>query len=537
MKRTATDAGELFPLQRALQDLRQRFADAVIDADRGSLREHFVVVPAERLAEVARAAHASWGGQLVHAFALDERDPHGRFRLHALFSMAPEDAILTLVSAVPEDAPRYPSMTPGCPAAHWVERELMDLMGIAPEGHPDPRPLVAHAGWPAKAHPLRRDFVPPAGWAWPPRFAAPRAAGEGSFEIPVGPIHAGVIEPGHFRFSTVGEVVLRLDVRLGWTYRGLETLAQGAPLGRALEIAERACGMCAFSHALAFSQAVEEVAGLLAPPRARALRVIAAELERLVNHLGDVAWILNDTAYVVGFAEGMRLKETVQQAVAALFGHRFLRGVCVPGGVLRDLDDAQQMWLRKVLSDVRGAAETLVRVALDNAEVVDRLRATGPLPKAAARDLGVVGPAARASGLARDTRRDHPYATYRELDFRIPVRDEGDVMARLEVRADEVQESLNLIDQLLLRLPGGPLNAHLGAVPDGGAGLSLVESPRGRLAHWVRTGPGGTIESWRMRSASHANWPAVAAAGLESIVPDFPLVNKSFNLCYACADR
>jgi Ni,Fe-hydrogenase III large subunit len=233
----------------------------------------------------------------------------------------------------------------------------------------------------------------------------------------------------------------------------------------------------------------------------------------------------------------MRLRETVQQAVAALFGHRFLRGVCVPGGVLRDLDDPQQEWLRRVLAEVRAGAEDLVRVAADNAEVADRLRGAGTLPKEAALDLGVVGPAARASGLARDTRRDHPYAAYRELDFRVPVRDEGDVMARFELRAEEIQESLNLVDQLALRLPGGPLNVHLGAIPAGEAALSLVESPRGRLLHWVRTGSRGTIETWRMRSASHANWPAVAVAALESIVPDFPLVNKSFNLCYACADR
>lgn len=537
MTRRDDGAGELFPLQRALHDLRQRFGDAVIDADRGSLREHFVVVPGERLAEVARAAHAEWGGQLVHAFALDERDPHGRFRLHALFSMAPEDAVLTLVSAVPEDAPRYPSMTPGCPAAHWVERELRDLVGVVPEGHPDPRPLVAHDGWPAGAHPLRRDFVPPAKWSWAPRFAVPRDPSPGVFEVPVGPIHAGIIEPGHFRFTTVGESVLALDVRLGWAYRGLETLARGAPLGRALEIAERACGACAFSHALAFSQAVEEVAGLLAPPRARALRVLAAELERLAGHLADVAGILNDVAYAVGFAEAMRLRETVQQACAALFGHRYLRGVCVPGGVLRDLDDPQQMWLRRVLADVRADAEALVTAAVANPEVLDRLRGTGPLPKAAALDLGVVGPAARASGLARDTRRDHPYAAYRELDFRVPVREEGDVLARLAVREEEIQESLNLVDQLVLRLPGGPLNVHLGAIPAGGTGLALVESPRGRLVHWLRTGPGGTVAEWRMRSASHANWPAVAVAALEAIVPDFPLVNKSFNLCYACADR
>ncbi len=531
------ESGELFPLERALRGLKERFADAVIDADRGSVREHLVVVPAARLADVARALHAEWGGALVTAFALDERDPHGRFRLHAVFSMAPEDALLTLVAAVPEDAPSYPSLTPGCPAAHWLERELRDLLGVVPAGHPDPRPLVAHAGWPAGTHPLRRDFAPPEGLAWAPRFEARPVAGEGVFEIPVGPIHAGIIEPGHFRFASVGEAIAQLDVRLGWTYRGLETLARGASAGRALEIAERACGLCAFSHALAFSQALEEATGVLAPARARALRTLAAEFERLYNHASDLALAFSTVAWVVGSIEAARLKEVLQRAIEAAFGHRFLRGIAVPGGVLRDLDESQQTWLRAVLADVRADFESLARALRANASVVERFTGAGTLATATARDLGVVGPAARAAGLPGDTRRDHPYAFYRDVDFVVPLREAGDALARVELRFDELHESLNVADQLLLRLPGGPLTTHLGEIPPGASGLGLVESPRGRLAHWVRTGPGGTVDEWRLRSASHANWPALAVAVLDSIVPDFPLVNKSFNLCYACVDR
>jgi Ni,Fe-hydrogenase III large subunit len=273
------------------------------------------------------------------------------------------------------------------------------------------------------------------------------------------------------------------------------------------------------------------------PLRARALRVIAAELERLYNHASDVAGILNDVAYTVGWAEGMRIKETLQQLNDALFGHRFLRGVCVPGGVARDLDDAQQLWMRDVLGDVRADFETLVRLATENAAVMDRLTGTGTLTRQAAHDLGVVGPAARASGLDRDARRDHAYAFYRDLDFRVPLRESGDVLARLQMRADEAHESINLIDQLVLRLPGGPLAQHVAPAPAGRWGVGLVESPRGMLMHWARVDGREGIESWRVRSASYANWPALALAVLGNIVPDFPLINKSFNLCYACADR
>ena len=528
---------ERFPLERALRGIRERFADAVIDADRMSLREHLVVVPAARLPEVAGAIPREWGGALIAAFALDEREPHGRFRLHYQFSMAPEDAVLTLIAAVPGEAPAFPSVTPAVPAAHWLEREMRDLLGVIPEGHPDPRPLVAHDGWPEGAYPLRKDFAPPHTWSWAPRFAFSPVEGEGVFEIPVGPTHAGIIESGHFRFSSVGEAILKLEVRLGWKYRGLETLVQGQPLSRGLEIAERACGMCAFSHALAFSIAVEELSGALPPPRARAIRSLAGELERLVNHVGDIAGMLTDVAYVAGAAEGLRIKEVLQQAGDVLFGQRFLRGVCVPGGVRRDLDEAQQRWLRDVLSAVRADVEDLVRSCLANAAVLDRLQGTGRLAREVAADLGVTGPAARASGIPRDARRDHPYAAYRELDFQVPVREGGDVLARLEVRADEIHESLNIIDQLLLRLPGGPLVQRLGGLTPGRWGLGLVESPRGLLVHWLRPGPGGSVADWRVRSPSHANWPAVAHAVLDDIVPDFPLINKSFNLCYACVDR
>jgi len=528
---------ELFPLERTLRGLKERFADAVIDADRNSLREHLVVVPAARLREVAGAVHSEWGGTLVTAFALDERQPHGRFRLHYLFSMAPDDAVITLIAAVPADDPRFPSVTPEVQAAHWLEREMQDLMGVVADGHPDPRPLVAHDGWPRGCHPLRRDFAPPSDMNWPPRFSFTPVEGDGVFEIPVGPIHAGIIEPGHFRFATVGESILKLDVRLGWKYRALETLARGQPVERVLEIAERACGLCAFSHALAFSGAVEEAAGVMAPPRARALRSLAAELERLYNHCGDLAGVLLDVAYAVGAAEGQRLKEVAQQVCDALFGHRFLRGLCVPGGVTRDLDDAQQHWLRAVLARVRTEVEELVRAATSNAAVLDRLAGAGALSQEAARDLGVVGPAARACGVAHDVRRAHPYAFYRDLQFQVPVRADGDVLARFALKADEIQESLNIVDQMLLRLPGGPLREEHVVPPAGRSGLGLVESPRGLLSHWVRAGEEGRMDEWRMRSASHANWPAVANAVRDNIVPDFPLINKSFNLCYACVDR
>jgi Ni,Fe-hydrogenase III large subunit/Ni,Fe-hydrogenase III component G len=529
--------GELFPMDRALRGIRDRFADAVIDAERTSLREHLVVLPAERLAEVAGAVANEWGGLLLTMFGLDERAEGGRYRLHVMFSMAPEDAILTLVAAVPELAPAYRAVTTTVHAAHWLERELADMLGVKPIGHPSPRPLVGHQGWPAGMHPLRKDFALSATVSWPPRFSFVPVEGEGVFEIPVGPIHAGVIEPGHFRFSTVGEAVVKLEVKLGWTWRGLEKLAEGASLTRGLELAERLCGTCSFSNALAFCSAAEELAGATVPPRGRALRSLAGELERITNHLGDMMGILNDIAWVVGAAELARLRETMQQMADGLFGHRFLRGVCVPGGVARDLDDPQQLWLRRMLAELRADLQHTCRAATANAAVMDRLVGTGVLAAETARDLGVTGVAARASGLTIDGRRDHPYAFYRDLDFQVVTRRNGDVLARFEQRLEEIHESLNLIEQMILRLPGGPIAQHLGELPPGRWGFGLVESPRGLASQWLRADARGRIGEWRVRSASHAIWPAVALSVPGNIVPDFPLINKSFNLCYACTDK
>lgn len=527
----------MFPLDRALRGIRERFADAVIDADRISLRERTVVVPSDRLAEVAAAVVNEWGGLFLQVFALDERAVHGRFRLHASFSMAPEDAVLTLIAAVPGDAPRYPAIGAHLPAAVWCERELRDLTGVVPEGLPDPRPLIAHDGWPAGMHPLRKDFTLPESVAWAPRFTVPPVEGAGVFGIPVGPIHAGTIEPGHFRIASTGESVLALDVRLGWSWRALEKLAEGATSQRGLEIAERLCGSCAFSHALAWCRAIEELSGAPVPPRGRALRTVAAELERIASHLGDLAGLVNDCAYVVGAASFQRWKEVVHELADALFGHRWVRGVCVPGGVRVDLDDTQQQWMRQVVGDLRAGVSATVAATLANDAVLDRLVGTGVLSAAAARDLGATGPAARASGLTLDARRDHAYGFYKELDFQVVHRTAGDARARFEVRADEIQESLNLIEQLVHRMPGGPLVQHLGPLPAGAWGFAMVESPRGLSSHWLRFDERGRVSDWRVRSASHALWPAVAHAMRGDIVPDFPLVNKSFNLCYACCDK
>jgi Ni,Fe-hydrogenase III large subunit len=433
----------------------------------------------------------------------------------------------------------FPSVTPVLPAAHWYEREVQDLLGLVPEGHPDPRRLVLHEAWPAGVFPLRKDFDSLAEVASGDDPMAPmyRLRGDGIVEIPVGPIHAGVIEPGHFRFAAVGEVVLHLEARLFYTHRGVEKVAEGKPAERVLQIAERTCGVCACSHAVTYCQAIEALADVAAPARALALRTIYLELERLYNHVGDLGNICAGVGFAVGASQGARLKETLQRLNERLTGSRFLRGVCRLGGVRRDLDGAARRDLLMTLAVVEPDVRRFVELLEVTDPFQERLRETGLLATDVARALGAVGVAARASGIDRDARRDHPHAAYGKLSVPVAVERGGDVRARLRVRISETLAAFELLHQLEASLPDGPLIAPVGPLPPYRSALGVTESPRGENIHWVRTGPEGTIDRYRIRSASYCNWPVVPTTVPGNMVPDFPLINKSFELCYSCLDR
>ncbi len=496
-----------------------------------------VEVPPDRLVESCVAVHDRLRAPLATMVGLDDRTRTGLFRLVYVFSAG--DRWVSVEAAIDPASPRFPSVTPRLPAAHWYEREVQDLLGLVPEGHPDPRRLVLHDDWPAGVYPLRKDFDAsgPVPRVEGPKHKFHHLHGEGIVEIPVGPIHAGVIEPGHFRFAAVGEVVLHLETRLFYSHRGLEKLAEGKGAEEVLQIAERICGACAFSHAVAYCQAIEGLAGVEIPPRAASVRTLLLELERLYNHVGDLGNLCAGVGFAVGTSQGGRLKEELQRINQRLAGHRFLRGVCRLGGVRRDLeaaalDDAAET-LRRVEADFR----RFVDLMLSTEPFMDRLIGTGVVPTEAARDLGAVGVAARASGIDRDARRDHPHAGYGGLAFPVPVRTDGDVRARAQVRMDETLASFALVRELLETMPGGPVAERVGPLPPYRTALGVTESPRGECVHWVRTGPEGRIDRYRIRSASYCNWPIVALAVPGNMVPDFPLINKSFELCYSCLDR
>jgi Ni,Fe-hydrogenase III large subunit/Ni,Fe-hydrogenase III component G len=483
---------------------------------------------------------------LATVVASDDIATDGDLKVRYVFEPAVPDVpdrFVTLVVSADPAQPEVPSLTPTVPAANWHEREMQDLFGIVAVGHPDPRTLVVHDGWPRGVFPLRKSFDGSRRVPVEPGVEFPHvvADGEGVFEIPVGPIHAGIIEPGHFRFTSVGETVLHLDARLFYTHRGLEKRMEGLAPHDAFYVVERICGVCSLAHGLGYSEALEQIAGVDVPVRASLIRSIALELERLYNHVGDIGNICAGASFHYGAATGMRAKERLQQLNERLAGNRFLRGLVMPGGVRLDLTADLLAALAATMETTLGELDGLMARIEGNPSVLDRLDDTGILSRKAVLDLAVAGVAARASGVDRDARRAHPHAAFAgptPPDLHVATADAGDVNARVFVRALEARESIRLVGEFVRRLEPGPLSVTLGErVPGRRIGLSAIESPRGEAVHWLSTDADGRVARYHLRSPSYHNWPAVALAAETAIVPDFPLVNKSFELCYSCTDR
>jgi Ni,Fe-hydrogenase III large subunit len=470
----------------------------------------------------------------------DERERGRGYGLYYLFTL-PSGELISIETQVDPARPTFPAVTRVVPAAHWYEREVKDLLGVDPSGHPDPRRLVLHDDWPHGPHPLRKDFDGRRPVAREPQMheAITGVHGEGVMEVPVGPIHAGIIEPGHFRFGGVGELVFQLEARLFYTHRGIEKAAEGASIDRVLFLAERLCAACSLSHAVAYSQAIETLACVVPSQRARLIRSVLLELERLYNHVGDIANLCAGAALQLGVYQGGVLKERLQELNAAVGGHRYLFGVACPGGVRRDLDADAQDRIRRELGAIENEFRSYLAALVETESFIERLTTTGVLPHEVAEELGAVGIAARASGIAGDVRATHPYAALRAGMVTPIVRTEGDVRARMLVRADEAVASFGLARELLselAELPPGDLAVPVGPLAPDRWAIGMVESPRGENVHWVMTDAAGDITRYRVRSASY-NWALVPFAVSGNLLPDFPLINKSFQLCYACLDR
>ena len=426
---------------------------------------------------------------------------------------------------------RFPSVGALHPPAIRLERALRDLWGIEPAGLPDTRPWLDLGFWDVQ-HPLgpRRDA---------PAARAPYAflptQGESLHQIPVGPVHAGIIEPGHFRFTASGETVVRLEQRLGYVHKGIEALMAGATLDTAARLAGRTSGDSTVAYALAFAQAVEAATGAEVPPRAIHLRALMAELERLANHFGDIGAVCNDASFSLMHARCGVLRERVLRAADACFGHRLMMDAVVPGGVARDPGAGCAAQVSTLLAEVRRSFPELVELYDNTASLQDRTATTGILPGELARQFGAGGYVGRASGRAFDARKLPGYPPYDRLRFEIPVLDAGDVNARVWVRIREVEQSLALIEQLLQALPGGAIRAGIEPADATREGLGLAEAFRGDVLVWVRL-ESGRVARCHLRDPSWFQWPLLEAVIEGNIVADFPLCNKSFNCSYSGHD-
>jgi Ni,Fe-hydrogenase III large subunit/Ni,Fe-hydrogenase III component G len=490
------------------------------------------VTPAQWIEEARRAREA--GARLVALWGADNRDRDESFSIYAAYAMAHGLVVLELPVAARTGA--FPDLSGLFPAASRMQRAVRDLLGVAAEGAEDTRPWLRHAAWNEDEFPLRRDFPAAAVPAGEDRYPFVRVEGDGVHEIPVGPIHAGVIEPGHFRFSIVGEKVLRLEERLGYTHKGIDKRFEAFTIAEGHRLAGRACGDSTVAYAWAYAQAAEALLAVVPPPRALWLRALMLERERVANHLGDLGALGNDAAFAFSLAQFSRLKEDWLRLNDRVFGHRFMMDRIVPGGADVAISPGQAEALARQCSGVEAEVDALRRIFDDHAGLQDRFLTTGRVSPDLARALGLAGLAGRASGQAFDLRVDHPCEPYPALEVKKVVYAGGDVAARVNARFDEVRESLRLIRAILLEMPAGELRVALPAARAGAFGIGWVEGWRGEVLVALEAGQDGRIRRGHAHDPSWQGWPLLEHAVMGNIVPDFPLINKSFNLAYSGHD-
>jgi Ni,Fe-hydrogenase III large subunit len=490
-------------------------------------------VPSHRPWPRFRLDEAAWGALIEMMAAVDwslvglwaERtDVHMALRDDATGDIA-------VASCTPARG-RFASVAAVRPGAQRLERAIHDLFGHVAEGAEDPRAWLDHGAWP-ESWPLAAAPIP----------AEPREAsayqflpveGEGLHQIPVGPVHAGIIEPGHFRFHANGETVVRLEERLGYVHKGIEKLMERRPPVEAARLASRVSGDSAVAHAIAFARAVEAALDVEAPARAHVLRAVMAEIERIANHLGDIGAICNDASFVSLHAQCAILREHCLRAADAAFGHRLMMDCVLPGGVGVDVTETGKARLRACADEIERRFPALVAIYDGFASLADRMVGTGVVAARLVHRFGAGGYVGRAAARGFDARRSPGYPPYGEFDFAVPVLAEGDVNARIWVRIEEVKASLGLLRQMLERMPSGPIASPLPA--HAGEGMALVEGFRGEIMTWVRLDDDGLVARCHPRDPSWFQWPLLEAAIENNIVADFPLCNKSFNCSYSGHD-
>jgi Ni,Fe-hydrogenase III large subunit/Ni,Fe-hydrogenase III component G len=524
-----------------LDQLRQRFGADILSANLPSERCLFVFVEPAALKAVCQYIFRDLDARYIVSIGADERPVSGAFLIAHNFAFDGEHVICGVLAHLPGDHPAIDSISDVVPPANWGERELRDLVGIQLSGHPYPKRLVLPDGWPEDMHPLRKD-VPwncvPAGYDDEREFKFD-APPEGCTVVPFGPFHPTLDEPAHFRLYVDGETVRGCEYRGFMVHRGIEKLAESVLSYNDIPIlAERICGICGCVHNVAYAQAVESAAALEAPPRAQYLRTIMLEIERLHSHLLWVGLACHILGFDTLFMHCFRIREPVMWAAEKISGNRKTYGLCVIGGVRRDLTEEGKSELRQVLDRLETEWRAVATAVLKDRNIQKRTRGVGVADRKLCKEAALIGPVARAAGVDIDCRRDHPYAAYDRVNFQVITERDGDVWSRVVVRTEEVFESIKIIRQCLERMQSGPIHLSLqDELPTGRMGLSSVEAPRGESHHFVITGENNRPRRWRVRAPTYQNLQGVPMMIKDQQLADMTISLGSIDPCFSCTDR
>ena len=524
-----------------LSALKTAFGPAILRADMPSDRSLFVFVPPAMIRQICGQVFWQMDARYVISVGLDERPFSGGFLVSHHFAFDREHLFCCILAELPAEEPTVESISPNVPAANWGERELSELVGIKLLGHPYPKRLVLPTGWPEGVYPLRKDTS----WNFVPdgyddeseyEFDPPP---EGCTVVPFGPFHPTLDEPAHFRLYVEGEQVRGCEYRGFMVHRGIEKLAESVLSYNDIPImAERICGICGCVHNVAYAQAVESAAALEAPPRARYLRTLMLELERLHSHLLWVGLAGHIIGFDTIFMHCFRLREPLMWAAEKLTGNRKTYGLCVIGGVRRDLTNELKVELRAVIDRLEGEWKAVVDALRTDRNIQRRTQGVGIADRALVKKAGLVGPVARGAGVDIDCRRDHPYAAYDRVEFNVITAADGDVWSRLTVRATEVFESIKIMRQCLDRIENGPIDLGLtDDLPPGRMGLLSVEAPRGESHHFVVTGENNRPRRWRVRAPTYQNLQGIPQMIRDQQLSDMTITLGSIDPCFSCTDR
>lgn len=517
--------------------LMEIFSDDIIERLNCNSNELYITINPSKILKISNYINSEMGYPLVSMFANDETGLCENFAIYYVFADRERGLFLTIKTLIDPAKMTFKSITGEVHAAARYEREIKDLFGLTPVGHPNAKRLVFHGNWPNETFPMRKSFD----LKHKPDLAREtinfaKVLSEGVYEIPVGPVHAGIIEPGHFRFSVAGEPIINLEAQLYFVHKGIEKMCEGQSIEKCLYVSERISGDESFTNSVAYCQAIEKIAKIKIPERAEFTRVIFAELERLTNHLGDLGGICTDVAYGFAAYQFRMMKGWAYLIADEICGMRFLRSVNKLGGVKKDFIAGKELKLIEDLKRIRVEFKDTVEIIKSNTLFIDRVENTGILSKKIATDLNAVGPPARGSGIRYDVRKSFSNVAYRQLEFKIPKHNNGDVNCRINVKIEECYQAIDLILQSIDIMPGGSVLEPIHWVEPYKFAFGITESPRGENIHWVMTGENNTLFRYKIRTPSFCNWPALCHAVKGNIVPDFPLINKSFNLSYAGND-